>query len=72
MVTKKGEKYTAAPAGARGFAVAQIAIDLAIAAVNWYIQNRIEKDQVLINEHANALKKAASDVNYAVQKRDNT
>lgn len=64
----RGSVQSASPGGAKGLAIASIAIDLAIVGTNLYIQNRIEKDEGLINKHIGSFKLAASDVNYALSK----
>jgi RHS repeat-associated protein len=61
---------TASPGGAKGLALLSVGIDIVIAGANLYVQNRIEKDEGLINQHIGLFKLAAADVNYALKYTD--
>ena len=58
---------TASPSGSRWAALAVIAVDAIITGANFYVQNRLEKDQDEINKHIGYFKAAAADVNYALK-----
>lgn len=56
--------------GSRGAAITSVAINLIIVGANWYVQNRLDKDKEIIEQHTAKFKAAAADVNYALQKTD--
>lgn len=58
---------TASPGGAKGLAILSVGIDLVIYGANFYVQNRLDKDKELIEQHTAKFRAAAADVNYALK-----
>ncbi|MCR6720422.1 MAG: RHS repeat-associated core domain-containing protein [Chitinophagaceae bacterium] len=59
---------TASPSGAKGLAILAVGIELMIYGANIYVQNRLDTDKGLIDQHLNKFRAAAADVNYALSK----
>jgi hypothetical protein len=58
---------TASPGGSRALGIVTVGVDLVVKATQYIVQNEIEKDIELVNEHIESFKLAASDVNYALK-----